>query len=173
MSNAEYSIARNTEAAKKLLANIRASGDEDDAELIADTIEGETDLLEAIGAAVSEIDENDMLIAGGEAKIDQIQGRVSATKKRNDRIRAAIEQAMIATEQTTLRLPTATITLSKRAPGLIITNEADIPADYWVEQPRPAPKLDKKALLSDLKENKTVAGATLDNGSYSLTLRRK
>ena len=173
MSNAEYSIARNTEAAKKLLANIRASGEGDDAELIADTIEGETDLLEAIGEAVNELDENDIIIAGGEAKIEQVQGRVSATKKRSERIRAAIEQAMIATDQTTLRLPTATITLSKRAPGLIITNEADIPADYWIEQERPAPKLDKKALLSDLKDKKPVAGATLDNGSYSLTLRRK
>lgn len=173
MSTAEHMIARNTEAAKKLLANIRASGDGDDAELIADTIEGETDLLETIAGALDEIDEGEIIITGGEAKIEQIQGRVSATKKRNDRIRAAIEQAMIATDQTTLRLPTATITLSKRAPGLIITNEADIPADYWVEQERPAPKLDKKSLLSDLKDKKSVSGATLDNGSYSLTLRRK
>lgn len=74
-----------------------------------------------------------------------------------------------------MKLPTATLTLSTRAPGLIVTDEADIPAKYWVEQPRPAPKLDKKALTADLREENAapIPGATLDNGSFSLTVRRK
>lgn len=173
MSNAEHSIARNTEYAKRLLAHLRASGDDGDVELVADTIEGETGLHEAIEAALAEIDECDVIVAGLKAKEAEFATRRAAAEKRIERIRAMIEQAMLATEQTSFRLTTGTVTLTKRAAGLIITNEADIPGEFWVEQERPAPKLDKKALLRALNDKRSVPGAGLDNGSFSLSVRRK
>ncbi|MGQ3213813.1 siphovirus Gp157 family protein [Shinella sp.] len=171
--NAEHSIARNTEYAKRLLASLRASGDADDAELVADTIEGETGLVEAIGEALDAIDEEEVIQIGLKAKEGEFAARRLASEKRVERIRATIEQAMLATEQTSFRLPTGTVTITKRAAGLIITNEADIPAGFWIEQERPAPKLDKKAILKALNDKTPVPGAGLDNGSYSLSLRRK
>ncbi|MGJ7039183.1 hypothetical protein J2Y63_002438 [Shinella sp. BE166] len=173
MANTAYSIARNTEAAKKLLLNIRAGGDGDDAELIADAIEGETGLLEAIGEALDTIDEEEVIQVGLKAKEGEFAARRLSSEKRVERIRASIEQAMLATEQTSFRLTTGTVTLSKRAPGLIISNEPDIPAEFWIEQERPAPKLDKKAVLRALNDKKAVPGAGLDNGSYTLSVRRK
>ncbi len=173
MSNAEHSIVRHTEYAKRLLADLRASGDDSDADLVADTIEGETGLHEAIEAALAEIDECDVIVAGLKTKEAEFAARRAATEKRIERIRAMIEQAMLATEQTSFRLTTGTVTLTKRAAGLIITNEADIPGEYWVEQERPAPKLDKKALLRALNDKRAVPGAGLDNGSFSLSVRRK
>lgn len=173
MSNAQHSIVRQTEYAKRLLADLRASGDADDADLVADTIEGETSLKEAIEAALSEIDEEEAIQIGCSAKEAEFAGRRIASEKRVERIRAMIEQAMLATEQTSFRLTTGTVTLTKRAAGLIITNEADIPGEFWVEQERPAPKLDKKALLRALNDKRAVPGAGLDNGSFSLSVRRK
>ena len=80
---------------------------------------------------------------------------------------------MVLTEQPALRLPSATISVTRRPPGLVIADEADIPAQFWVQPDPPAPKLDKKALLAALNDNQVIPGAGLDNGSVSLTVRRK
>lgn len=169
----EHSMRRQTEAARRLLTSLRETGDAEDANLVADMIEGETGLTEAIEAALAEIDEGEILITGLKAKEQDFETRRKMIEGRNDRIRALIEQAMIATDQATMRLTTATITLRRIQPGLAITNEADIPSRFWVEQERPAPKLDKKALAEAVKAKEDVPGATLDNGGYSLTVRRK
>jgi len=173
MAEVDFHVARQAEAAKRLLANLRSQGVDDDQELVADTIEGETTLLEAIRTALDEIDECEIQIVGLKAKEDAFSDRRVRLEKRVDRIKATTEQAMLATDQVNFKLPTGTLTLTKRAPGLIITNEADIPADFWIEQERPAPKLDRKALLKALNDKIPVQGAGLDNGSYSLSLRRK
>lgn len=172
MAEVEFNLARQAEAAKRLMSNLRSQGVDDDQELVSDTIEGETSLIEAIEAAVAEIDECDVHIVGLKAKETEFAERRRRVEERADRIKATIEQAMIATEQESLRLPTATLTLTKRAPGLIVINEADIPTTFWIEQERPAPKLDKKALRAALDEG-AIPGATLDNGSRSLSVRRK
>ncbi len=169
--NTEYLLRRQTEAARLLLKDLREDG-EDDADLMADAVEGETDLLEAIQSAIDANDEDDALVIGLKAKEEAFASRRAAIQKRIERRTALVERAMLDTEQTTLRLPTATLSLSKRAPGLVISNEAEIPARFWVEQERPAPKLDKKALKEAL-QSETIPGATLDNGSVSLTVRRK
>ncbi|MDW9445631.1 hypothetical protein GOA75_11055 [Sinorhizobium meliloti] len=169
----EHSMRRQTEAAKALLVDLRNQGADDDAELVADTIEGETNLMEAIEEAIAELDECDVLVTGLKAKEAEFEARRKATEKRAERIRALIEQAMLATDQTSLKLPTATLSLTKRAPGLIVNSEADIPSRFFVEQERPAPKLDKKALAAAIKAGEQVPGANLDNGSISLSVRRK
>jgi hypothetical protein len=177
MSNAEYALRLETEAAKGLLANLRTDGLADDAELVADTIEGETDLTEAIEAALAEIDECDVIAAGCKVKEEQFASRRSAAEKRAERVKAMIEQALLAIDlKGPMKLPGATLSLAKRARAVVITNEADVPARFFIAQPIPAPKLDKKALaaaLADLATGQSIPGATLDNGSVSLTVRRK
>jgi hypothetical protein len=171
--DAERSVIVQAEAAKALLSQLRDMGAGDDQELIADSIEGQTGFLEALEKAVSEIDECEVLIAGLKAKEEAFETRRKLIEGRAERIRAVIEQAMLSTEQLSLRLTTATLTLSRRKPGLVIVNDADIPARFWVEPERPAPKLDKKALAEALAANQDIPGAQLDNGSFSLTVRRK
>lgn len=173
MAEVEFNIARQAEAAKRLVASLRLQGVDDDEELVADTIEGQTSLQEAIEAALSEIDECEIHIIGLKAKEAEFSTRRSRLEARVDRIRAIIEQAMLTSEQMAFRMPGATVTLNKKQPGLLVTNEADIPTRFWIEQERPAPKLDKKALADALRADEVIAGATLDNGSYSLSVRRK
>ncbi|MHC2215567.1 siphovirus Gp157 family protein [Rhizobium leguminosarum] len=173
MAEVEFNLARQAEAAKRLMSNLRSQGVDDDQKLVSDTIEGETSLIEAIEAAIAEIDECDIHVIGLKAKEAELAERRRRLEERADRIKATIEQAMITTEQESLRLPTATLTLAKRAPGLIVTNEADIPTRFWIEQERPAPKLDRKALTAALRAKEPVPGAGLDNGTISLSVRRK
>lgn len=171
--NAERSVLVQIEAAKKLLASLKEQGVDDDAELISHSIEGETSLTEAIEAAMDEIDECDVIEVGLSEKIKAMDARRKQVVDRRERLRALIEQAMVATDQPSMKLVTATVSLARRAPSLVITSEADIPARFWVEQERPAPKLDRKALAEALKAKEEIPGASLDNGSVSLTVRRK
>lgn len=176
MSNAvftEHALRRQTEAARDLLANLSAEGVSDDEELVADVIEGETGIHEAIGAALDEIDEAEILIEGGKVKAAKLQSRIATEERRIERIRAAIERAMVTLDLPTIRLPTATISIAKRKPGLVVGDESAIPSRFWVQPDPPAPRLDKKALLAALNDNEAIPGASLDNGSVSLTVRRQ
>lgn len=175
--NAEFTLRRQTEAAKRLVATLRADGAEADGELVADTVEGETGLHEAIEAALAEIDECEVIATGATAKAKMFSERASSAEARAERIRAMVEQALVAVELAgPMRLPGATLSLSRRAPALVIADEAEIPTRFFVEQPRPAPKLDKRALaeaVRSLAPDETIPGASLDNGSIGLLVRRK
>lgn len=166
-------IAIEVEAAKRLVSQLRDEDHGDDAELVADTLEGETSIQEAIAAGIDELDNLEILIAGAAAKEASIAEFRKTKERRVEFIRAAIEQAMLATEQEKLPLPTATVFISKRKPGLIVENEADIPSEFFVTPETPAPRLDKKALAAALNDGRKVPGAGLDNGTVSLSIRRK
>ncbi len=172
MSDATHVLRHQSEAAKRLLANLKDSGDADDQEIVETAIEGETSLLEAITVAIDANDEDEILIVGIKAKEETLSDRRKAAEQRIERRRAAIEQAMLVTEQDKFILPTATIFLSKRKPNLVIENEAEIPAVFWTI-PKVEPKLDKKALKEALEADEEIPGAHLDNGSISLSIRRK
>ena len=170
--NAEHNLRRQTEAAKRLIASLNDAGEGEDATLVSDMIAGETGLQEAIEAAIAEIDECEVMIEGLKAKERAFEARRKSAEDRADRIRAMIEQAMLATEQHSIRLPSATLSLRTVNPGIVVLNEADIPSRFWIEQERPAPKLDKKALAEAMKTEQ-ISGVTRDNGSVSLSVRRK
>jgi Gp157 protein len=193
--NHESFIRRETDAAKTLLAGMRATIGDEDMALLADTIEGETNLLEAIDTALTEIDETEVLISGLKEKEAQFTQRRRAMEERVQRFRSLIEQAMAIAEQAKLRRPAATLTLRKLPPEVVVIAEADIPSTFFVPQPPPPPKLDKKALKealltldmkvafaasleSDAERAQALSaitpipGATLNNGGFSLQIRR-
>ncbi len=145
----------------------------DDPELVANTIEGETSFHEAVNAVLDRIDLKEVVVAGLKVKIAEFGDRLAATEKAIEFDRAAIEQALIAAEQEKIALPTATVFLSKRKPSLVVENEADIPSEFFVAPEPPAPRLDKKALTEAISGGRQIPGATLSNGTVSLSVRRK
>jgi hypothetical protein len=195
MSNLETTLRRETEAAKAVLEGIRLIIGPDDADLVSNTVEGETDLLSSIDMALAEIDETEVLISGLKEKEGQFFARRRAMEERAKRFRALIEQAMAITELARLRRPAATLSLRSLPPDVVVLNEADVPSEFFVPQPPPPPKLNKAALkealktlrekvegvsaLSDPEERAQalaalpmIPGATLNNGSVSLQIRR-
>ena len=166
-------LAIETEAVKRLLSHLRTEGYEADLTLVSDAIEGETSLHEAINGVIERIDLREAVAFGLKAKIAEFSDRLAATEKAIEYDRAAVEQAMISAEQDKIVLPTATVFVSKRKPGLIVENEADIPSEFFVTPEPPAPRLDKKALAAAISAGRTIPGASLDNGSISLSIRRK
>lgn len=169
MSDVSRALHIQGEAAKVLLANIRdVIGDDD--EMIATAVEGETSLVETISAAVDRIAELNSHCEALAARIKDLSERQGRFEDQASRIKAAIHVAMGHGELRKLELPQATLSLRQVPPIAEITDESVIPAKFWKVQD---PKLDKAALLCALKSKEAVPGATLSNGSETISIRSK
>ena len=176
-------------AAKALIETLRSTLGEEDQGLLADMVEGETELMEAIDRILAEQVEERIKIEGIQAVADAMKERQDRAKKRIDTLRTAIEQAMDIAGLSKIARPLATMSLAARAPKLVVETEAEIPALYWKTGD---PYLDKKGLTDALKaraaaealpdgpereaaltEAPAIPGACLSNGAPSLTLRWK
>ena len=143
----------------------------DDPDFLLDAAESETGLMELIDAmAVADVYDKH-LIEGASEAAKSITERRDRIKDRREFRRALIERALMMLERDKLERPAATLSLAKRAPKLLVTEETDIPAAYFVTET--VVKLDTKKLTEDLREGKTIPGATLDNGGRTLTVRVK
>ncbi len=157
------------EAAKALLLNIRDVV-EDDAEMIETAVEGETNLKEAISAAVDRILELDAHEEAIAARIKALSERKERFAHQSERIKAAIHVAMGQAELRKIELPQATLGVRAVPPKAEITDEAMIPSKFFKPQD---PKLDRKAVLDALKAKEEVPGATLSNGGETISIRSK
>ncbi len=143
--------------------------DDLDPQTLLDTLEGETNLFEAILVVEEEILEHEILLAGLEKMLATLGERKSRHKATIETLRTTILAAMDRAEIPTIRGATATLTRRKTPGQPIIDDEAEIPSEFFVPQP---PKLDK-AKLKEALANGPVSGAHLSNGGISLTIRRK
>jgi hypothetical protein len=144
----------------------------DDEDLLRDTVEGETDLDGFASHCVDQILADEAFAEAVGKMIADLQARKKRFENRQERIRTLLAMTLDAAGTKKIQLPQATISMSSRAPSLVINDEAEIPAQWWV---RGDPKLDKRGLAAFLKANDTnkVPGATLDNGSITVTIRSK
>jgi chromosome segregation ATPase len=169
MKDLPRTLERETEAAKALLHAVR-SAIADDEQAVADAVEGETNLLEAIGQAVARIAELEAHGKGIALHITNMKTRQERLETRAENLRQAIINAMEACGLKKVERDIATLSLRPSPPKVIITSEADVPSAFWKE---PDPVLDKRAILEALKANQAVSGAVLSNGSTSLSIRLK
>ncbi len=166
----EHELTEQAKAAAGIMGVLRARDMDDDADLVLDTVEGETGFLEAIDRALNEIDACAVIVMGCKAVVSTINDRSKRAEDRLEKVRAAIEQALlIADVSEKIVRPTATITMRKIKPAWVVDDESQIPAAFFVPQP---PRLDKK-LLKAKATTETVPGCHVDNGSVSLIIRRK
>lgn len=177
-------------AAKALRESIVAMAGEDE-DLILDSIEGETSLFELIDGLLEAAALDETSILAVETAIGKLDARKERFKKRIETARELITQALTIAELPKLERPTATLSVSARAPSTIIVDEAAIPSSYW----KPGkPTLDKKALTDALRAREKalqelpkcesdrakaladfppeIPGVTLSNAAPSLTIRR-
>lgn len=162
-------VQRELAAAKVLREQIAdlAQGDED---FIRDTLEGEMDFEGIVGKLLGEIGEDEALAKG----IEGYEAELAARKQRLSN-RAKLKRSLICTAleiagRKTMELDVGTVTLSAVKAKAIVTEEADIPAEFFKPQP---PKLDQSALSAALREGREVPGATLSNGGSTIRILRK
>lgn len=148
------------EAARVLLANFRdILGDDEQA--VADMVEGQTNLPEAMTRAVTRIVELEAMEAGLGLMMERLKGRCDRLKQQRETLRTAMAVAMEIGAMKRHETALATITLKPVAAKVEIIDEAAIPSKFWKSQ---EPRLDRKAVLDALKDKQEVPGATLSNG---------
>lgn len=143
---------------------------EDDPQTLLDTLEGETELHEALLLVADRIMDLQSQATGVKSRIEDMTARKDRLEKSAETLRTVILQAMDTAGLKTVPGGCVTLSLRETAPKLIVSDEAAIPSDYWIPQP---PKLDRKTLLAALKDKQDTPGAELSNGGISLAMRVK
>lgn len=160
------SLAKEIEAAKLLKLTLKDLDADTDADLVADMIEGETNLLEAIDHTLARVAEDMALCVGLKAHVEKVDRRLSRLEHRIEMTKQAVMVAMSVAEQRKLQRPLATLSIRAAPPAVVVKSEADIPPLYWKT---PEPKLDKRALGDALKSGQIVPGAEMSNGGETLS----
>jgi hypothetical protein len=141
-----------------------------DDETIRDTLEGITDLHEMIAAVIRSALVDEALHSGLRGRLDDMKKRLSrlevrASKKRELALHALSEVGLSKLEQ-----PDFTASARAGSPTLVVVAEDRIPQDYWLPQP---PKLDRQAILGELKRGLEIPGAQMSNPKPVLSVRTK
>lgn len=141
-----------------------------DEETLADTLEGLSSLPEVLSAIVRAYLDDLSLAAALGMRISEMQERLARFEARAEKKRALVTQVMERAELKKLQEPDFTVSLRAVPPGLVVSDETAIPADYW--KPQPA-KLDKKSLLVSLNAGQVIPGANLGNGGTTISVRTR
>ena len=141
-----------------------------DEETLLDTLEGITDLHEMIAAIIRSALVDESLVAGLRSRLDDMKERLSRLEVRGAKKRQLALEAMNEVGLTKLQQPDFTASSRAGSPSLIVIAEDAIPHTYWVPQP---PRLDRQALLGELKRGGEIPGAQLSNSKPILAVRTK
>ena len=153
-----------------LREHLQAEYQEADEETLRDTLEGLSSLPEALAEVIrSYLDDLAVAAALGQ-RIGDMQERLKRIEDRADKKRAVVGSVMERADIKKLAQPDFTASLRAAPPGLIVIDEGQIPEPYW--KPQPA-KLDKRGLIAALAAGQAIPGASLGNGSTTLSVRTR
>jgi hypothetical protein len=141
-----------------------------DDETIRDTLEGITTLHELIEELIRSALLDEALQAGLRTRLEEMRQRLGRLEERGAKKRQLALEAMSEAGLKKLEEPDFTASVRAGLPPLVIIAEPEVPEPYWVPQP---PKLDRQALLADLKRGMAIRGAQLGNPKHCLTVRTK
>lgn len=157
---------RFTELRRRL---IEADPEIDETTLL-DTLEGATNLHEALGEVIRSALDDEALADGLKLRLEAMRMRLerieTTSAKKREVALAVMEEAGIEK----ILEPDFTISMRVQPPGLLVTNEADIPEWFWIPQPA---KLDRRKILDTLKTGIAVMGTELANSRVNLVVRTK
>jgi Siphovirus Gp157 len=141
-----------------------------DDETLRDTVEGLTNLPELLARILRSHLDDLALLAALRTRILDMQERFARLEVRSDKKRALVASVMERADIKKLTEPDFTASLRQVPPGLVVVDERAVPEPFWRPQP---PKLDRKGLLAALNAGQAVPGATLGNGSSTITVRTR
>jgi Siphovirus Gp157 len=155
---------------KVLRARLLAEIPDLDADTLADTLEGLTDLKEMLAEVLRSALDDEALATGLSARLGDMKARLERLATRAERKRQLVLKAMTEAEIDKLAEADFTASLRQGAPTLAVIAEDKIPAAYWKPQP---PKLDRQGILSALKAGTEIEGAVLAAPQMQLSVRTK
>ena len=141
-----------------------------DEDTLADTLEGITDLHEMIAAVIRSALVDEALHAGLRTRVNDMKERLSRLELRASKKRELALEAMTEVGLGKLEQPDFTASARAGSPALVVVEEERIPEAYWLPQP---PKLDRQAILGELKQGAGIPGVQMSNPKPVLSVRTK
>jgi hypothetical protein len=139
-----------------------------DEQTLADTLEGATNLREALEALVRSALDDEALARALKERIETMRGRLARLEARAASKRQVVVEGMSVADMTKIVAPDFTASVRTGPPGVEILDESELPIDFLVPQ---APKPDKRAILDALTKGSYVPGALLSQPKTSLAVR--
>ena len=139
-----------------------------DEQTLADTLEGATNLKEALATLIRSALEDECLSRALKDRIDAMRTRLHRFEARAQQKRQLAIEVMEATENRKLMEPDFTASLRTAPPSVEIVCEGELPIHFLLPQP---PKPDKRSILEALAAGQLVAGALLAEPKTSLSIR--
>jgi hypothetical protein len=171
-AGASGTLHREIEAAR-LLLTLHADILGDDAELRADTIEGSTNLLEALRPALARIIECETMSLSLREAEKRMANRRHRLEAQAQDLRMAVQLAMELGERKKYETDIGVLSLRPSPRALEVLDESAIPSEFWE---RADPSLDKRKLIAALKvalaANQTIPGAALTEPGQTLHIDR-
>ena len=141
-----------------------------DAETLADTFEGITDLREMLAELIRSALEDEALASGLSTRLNDMKARLERLGARAGHKRLLALRVMGEADIQKLTESDFTASLKQAAPTLDVADEAKVPAAYWKPQPS---KLDRQGLLSALKAGVAIEGVAIAVGQTQLSVRTR
>jgi hypothetical protein len=141
-----------------------------DAETLADTLEGLTDLREMLAELIRSALEDEALAAGLSTRLSDMKARLERLETRAKRKRQLVLRTMSEAAIAKLEQADFTAALRLAAPALEVVAEDKIPAAYWKPQPF---KLDRQGLVQALKAGTAIEGVAWARPHQLLSVRTK
>jgi hypothetical protein len=141
-----------------------------DDQTIRDTLEGLTTLHELVAEVIRSALIDAALKAGLRGRLEEMKARLARLELRESKKRELVLEVMTEAGLKKLEQPDFTLSVRSGVPALVVVAENDIPDNYWLPQPA---RLDRQAVLHDLKCGAQVPGAQISNPKPALNVRTK
>ena len=166
------------DATKTLLAHLKTLDFGNDETELHDAVEGETNLFEVLSDVVKKIGEDEAAAKAIKEYRKELAERAERLTSRAKALREIAGEAIVTSGQKSKPTPFGTISTRDAKPEVVITNEADVPAQFWVTPPpvQPDPYIDMDALrekLEGLPKGHSVPYAHLAAPKIIVSIRRK
>lgn len=155
---------------KQILALVALNPElEEDATLLADMVEGETDLNRILEKLVSERRDAETLSSAIKEREGDLYERRKRMERKADGVKKIMLQLMEAAQQDKITLPEATLSITKPRTSVEIIDIDALPQGFF--------RTERKALSSEIKAalegGERIPGAQLALGNAGLTIRTK
>jgi len=151
-----------------LADNLKERYGELDDETLKDTLEGISDLPEAVAAVIRSSLDDEAYILGLKSRLDDLQARLSRLRDRYEKKRALARWAMVEADLDKVMAADLSVSLRKGGEKLEVIDEARVAEAFFVPQPA---KLDRKGLIEALKRGEMVNGALLVIAEPTISVR--
>ena len=139
-----------------------------DDQTLNDTLEGATNLREAMAALIRSAIEDETLAKALKERMEAMKGRLSRLEARASGKRVLVVENMQAADLQKLTEPDFTASVRTGPPSVEIVDEDLLPIDFLLPQP---PKPDKRAILDAISKGAAIPGALLAKPKLSLSVR--